>query len=121
MWNCTSKWIWLEKISKIRFECVIECQIYYVNECGTECEILHQSKIRFEYVIECQIYYVNKCGIDCEIVRQSKTRFIYRASQKMNLLYLFNISGTKKQISKLFFCQAQFKFSTSSCPIWTET
>ena len=51
------------------------CQIYYVNKCGTECEIAYQSKIRFEYVIECQIYYVNECGIKCEIVRQSKTRF----------------------------------------------
>ena len=28
---------------------------------------------------------------------------IYRASKKIDLLYLFNTSGTKKQISKLFF------------------
>ena len=40
MWNCTSKWI--------GFKCVIEYQFYYVNECGTECEIVHQSKRRFE-------------------------------------------------------------------------
>ena len=52
------------------FEYVIECQIYYVNECGTECEIVHQSKIRFECVIKCQIYYVNECGIECEIKSQ---------------------------------------------------
>ena len=58
--------------SKIRFECVIECQIYYVNECGTKCEIVHQSKTRFECEIECKIYYVNKCGTNCEIVHQKK-------------------------------------------------
>ena len=51
----------------MRFECVIECQVYYVNECGTEFEIVHQSKIRFECVI--------KCETECEIVHQSKRRF----------------------------------------------
>ena len=37
MWNCTSKWI--------SFECVIKCQIYYENECGTKYKIVHQSKL----------------------------------------------------------------------------
>ena len=49
--------------SKIRCECVIEYQIYKVNECGTECEIVHKSKVRVECVVECQIYYVNECEI----------------------------------------------------------
>ena len=48
-------------------KCVIECQIYYANECGTECAIVHQSKKRFECVIKCQIYYVNKFGTQCEM------------------------------------------------------
>ena len=48
------------------------CQFYYVNECGTECEIVYQSKMLFECVIECQLYYVNECGTNCEIVHQSK-------------------------------------------------
>ena len=37
---------------EIRFEYVIECQIYYVNRYGTKCEIVHQSKIRFKCEIE---------------------------------------------------------------------
>ena len=36
------------------------CQIYHINECGTECEIAYQSKITFECVIECQIYKINE-------------------------------------------------------------
>ena len=62
-------------IKKIRFECVIECQIYHVNKCGTKCKIVDQGKIKFEYVIKCQIYYVNKCKTECDIVHQSKVRF----------------------------------------------
>ena len=52
MWNR----MWIAYQSKIGFKCVIECQIYYVNEC----EIAYQSKIEFECAIECQIYCVNK-------------------------------------------------------------
>ena len=40
--------------------------ISIINERETECEIEHQSKKRFECVIECQIYYVNECGTQCE-------------------------------------------------------
>ena len=46
----------------MRFECVIECQVYCVNECGTEFEIVHQSKVRFDCVI--------KCETECEIGHQ---------------------------------------------------
>ena len=55
----------------MKFECLIECNIYYVNECEAECEIAHQSKIRLECVIECQIYYVNECGTECDIASQT--------------------------------------------------
>ena len=60
--------MWNVHQSKMGFECVIECLIYYVTECGTQCEILHRSKIRFECVIECQIYYLNEFGNEYEIV-----------------------------------------------------
>ena len=71
--NLLCKWIWAEcenvHQSKIKFECVIECQIYYVNKYETESEIIYQSKIRFECVNECQIYYVNECETECEIIK----------------------------------------------------
>ena len=35
----------------------------FVTVCETECEIVHQSKRRFECVIECQIFYINKYEI----------------------------------------------------------
>ena len=56
----------------------IECQIYYVNECGTECEIVHQSKRRFECVI--------KCGTECEIVHQSEYEYEGICNWMPNLL-----------------------------------
>ena len=52
-----------------------EYRIYYVNDCETECEIVHQSKWRFKCVIKCQIYYVNDYKNECEIVHQSKRRY----------------------------------------------
>ena len=57
MWYCISK--------KRGFKCVIECQIFYLNECETKCKIAYQSKIEFECVRECQIYCLNKCETEC--------------------------------------------------------
>ena len=37
MWNCTSKY---NKIGMCNW-----VPIYYVNECGTECEIVHQNEL----------------------------------------------------------------------------
>ena len=53
------------------FECIIECQINYVNKCETKWEIVHQSKIRFECVIECQIFDINECRTEFEIESQT--------------------------------------------------
>ena len=46
--------------SKIGFEYVMECQIYCIDKCETECEIAYQTKIWFECVIECQICCLGK-------------------------------------------------------------
>ena len=34
---------------------MIECQIYFVNECGTECEIEYQTEYKAESVTKCDI------------------------------------------------------------------
>ena len=63
------------KVIYIGIEFVIECQIFFINKCGTKCEteweITYQHKIRFECVNKCKIYCANECGTECEFESQT--------------------------------------------------
>ena len=56
MCNCVNK-CKIPNQSKRGFKSLIECEIHFINEFETECEIAYQSMIAFECVIEC-----NKLG-----------------------------------------------------------
>ena len=74
----------------------------YVNECGSECEIVHQSKIRFECQIECQC---NECGIKCKI----ESKIEYKAQNVTKCVIESQIPNVKVKV--LLLCSVKHSSS----------